>query len=182
MHEQGPAAAKPANVGRIPLEALASESLVPVLVEFQEAPVIVWRSQHPLATAAQVQAYADTLRARHQSFLTGLNGQGMACRMSGGRALQACAEGQGEIVLDHDFTFLFNGLGLLVPGTRVSEVAALPGVKAVTGNHERAYLTASESVPFIGAPAVWQRRDPDGNPCNGEGVTIAIIDTGIAGP
>ena len=179
MHEQGSAARQPTNLGRIPPEALASESLVPVLVEFHEPPLVVWRARHPLATAAQAQSYQQSLQASHRGFVRQMNGHGVTCKVSSGRALESCHDGHNEVVIDHDFTYLFNGLGLLVSGSRVVELAGIPGVKQVTGNHEHPYLTRSNSIPFIGAPAVWQRQDPDGLPCDGTGVTIAVIDTGV---
>lgn len=167
-------------MSRIPSDAMDGESLVPVLIEFHDPPLVVYRTQHPLATAQQLQSYEQSLRETHRAFIARLDNQGITHSLSSDTALLSCAGGGcSELLVDHDFTYLFNGLGLLLPGKFLMDLAAMPGIKTVTGNHERAYLTLEHSVPFIGAPAVWELRDPKGNPVDGEGVTIAVIDTGI---
>ena len=71
------------------------------------------------------------------------------------------------------YAHVYNGIQALVPANRISDLAALPGVKAVhrAPIHEPALAA---SVPLINAPEVWQELDVDG-----EGIVIAIIDTGI---
>jgi minor extracellular serine protease Vpr len=67
-----------------------------------------------------------------------------------------------------------NGIKVQIDRSELSGLAALPGVVAVMPVG-RYHLNNAESVPFIGAPAVWQ-----GTPgFRGEGVKIAVIDTGI---
>jgi subtilisin family serine protease len=68
---------------------------------------------------------------------------------------------------------LFDGLWVTVPRSALAELRALPGVKTV---HHVGYarLENIASVPFIGAPQVW-----NGLKDQGEGIRIAIIDTGI---
>jgi subtilisin family serine protease len=67
----------------------------------------------------------------------------------------------------------YNGMKVRIARDKVAQLAALPGVVAV-----KPMLlmkpTNVRSVPFIGAPAVWQNLG-----ARGEGVKIAIIDTGI---
>src|SRR6266699_827906 len=67
----------------------------------------------------------------------------------------------------------YNGIKVRIAAERVRELAALPGVVAV----RPLQLMKPDNlrgIPLIGAPAVWQ------NPgLHGEGVKIAIIDTGI---
>ena len=68
---------------------------------------------------------------------------------------------------------VYNGFLVRVPLRQLAQIRALPGVKAIHRAPEyRPDLTAS--VPLIGAPQVWENLGYDG-----EGVTIAIIDTGI---
>jgi len=72
------------------------------------------------------------------------------------------------------FQYALNGIKVEVAKSKVAELAALPGVVSVlpVGIY---HLQNVHSVPFIGAPLVWQ-----GVPgYRGENVKIAIIDTGI---
>jgi minor extracellular serine protease Vpr len=67
-----------------------------------------------------------------------------------------------------------NGIKVEVDSAEVAALAKLPGVVSIlpVGLYERVNATA---VPFIGAPKVWQ-----GIPgFRGEGIKIAVIDTGI---
>ncbi|MEO5964718.1 MAG: S8 family serine peptidase [Candidatus Limnocylindrales bacterium] len=67
----------------------------------------------------------------------------------------------------------YNGIKVRIAGNRIAALAAVPGVSAVRG--VRTYtVDNANSVPFIGAPAVWEDLG-----VTGAGVTIAVIDTGI---
>ena len=71
---------------------------------------------------------------------------------------------------------VYNGIVVAVQPAQIDAILATPGVAAVhpmtpkRPDHTR-------SVPFINAPSVWS--GIDGFPVDGEGMTIAIIDTGI---
>jgi subtilisin family serine protease len=67
-----------------------------------------------------------------------------------------------------------NGMKVEVHPSKIDAIAALPGVVSVLRvmRHER---NNASSVPYIGAPAVWQGTSG----FRGEGVKVAIIDTGI---
>src|SRR5712691_5752145 len=67
----------------------------------------------------------------------------------------------------------YNGIKVRIAGDRVKELAALPGVVAV----RPLQLMKPDNlrgIPLIGAPTVWQNLG-----LHGEGVKIAVIDTGI---
>jgi len=67
-----------------------------------------------------------------------------------------------------------NGIKVQATPDQIANLARLPGVVGVKS--VRTYhLTNAESVPFIGAPAVWQ--GPPG--LHGEHIKVASIDTGI---
>ncbi len=67
----------------------------------------------------------------------------------------------------------YNGIRVSLPRKSLDAVAALPDVVAV--HAVRVYtIDNAESVPYIGIPAVWQNTG-----YTGEGVKVAIIDTGI---
>jgi len=72
------------------------------------------------------------------------------------------------------FTKVLNGFMLRVPASSIAAIRALDGVKSVTRAPEhRPNLSAS--VPLINADDVWTY----GDGYTGEGVTVAVIDTGI---
>jgi minor extracellular serine protease Vpr len=72
------------------------------------------------------------------------------------------------------FQHAMNGIKVQATPDQIASFASLPGVVAVKG--VRTYhLDNAHSVPFIGAPAVWQ--GPPG--LHGEHIRIAVIDTGV---
>jgi hypothetical protein len=78
-----------------------------------------------------------------------------------------------DVQVISNYTIVYNGMQVLTPLSQLNEIRALPGVKAVhrAPLHEPAI---GASVPLIGAPDVWNDFGYDG-----DGVVIAIIDTGI---
>jgi minor extracellular serine protease Vpr len=77
----------------------------------------------------------------------------------------------GEVVAQ--YSAAYNGMKVRIDSSRVSELATLPGVVAV----RPLQLHKPDNVrgiPFIGAPTVWQNLG-----LHGEGVKVAIVDTGI---
>ena len=80
---------------------------------------------------------------------------------------------RGGRVLAH-YTDAMNGMKVEIARSEVSGLSSLPGVTQVVGV-PKYKLSNVVSVPFIGAPEVWQ-----GTPgFRGEHVKIAIIDTGV---
>lgn len=71
---------------------------------------------------------------------------------------------------------LANAVSVEGPRDEVAALASLPGVRAVTLT--RVYsATLNSSVPLVGAPAFWER--VGGSGAAGEGVRIAVLDSGI---
>src|SRR2546421_5722669 len=88
-------------------------------------------------------------------------------------AIKPMLEMHGAKVLAQ-YQHALNGIKVEVHSSKIAALAKLPGVVSVhpVGTYDR---TNAVSVPFIGAPAVWQ-----GIPgFRGEGIKIAILDTGI---
>src|SRR6267154_1710703 len=86
--------------------------------------------------------------------------------------MRGSIEGLGGTVIAN-YRAAYNGIKVRIAGDRVKELAALPGVVAV----RPLQLMKPDNlrgIPLIGAPAVWQNLG-----LHGEGVKIAVIDTGI---
>ncbi len=71
---------------------------------------------------------------------------------------------------------LANAVSIEAGASEIAAISALPGVKRVQLNR-RYHASMDTSVPLINAPAVWQ--NAAGPSANGEGMKIAILDTGI---
>lgn len=74
--------------------------------------------------------------------------------------------------------YLINGAALTIDRDDMETLRALPGVKAVYPDNI-VKMCLSQSVPIMKADKVWEFRDTSGNPVNGSGVTVGIIDTGV---
>jgi subtilisin family serine protease len=85
-------------------------------------------------------------------------------------------EGHG-IAVSRQFHGALNGLKVELRPSQLAAVRALPGVVKVVPvlTHQR---DNASGVPYIGAPAVWEGLSGLGR-VRGEGVKIAVIDTGI---
>jgi subtilisin family serine protease len=166
-------------IRRFPTTVLASDKVVPVVIEFQQPPVAVYKKQNPTATEEEVQQYQEHLLQLHQEFLDRLTSLGVGVQVGTSAVMVAGPQGPKRAEVRHDFTYVFNGLGLLMPGRMVARAAELDVVRMITHNTERTYLNLDRSVPFTGAPQLWEQPDAAGLPISGEGVTVAVIDTGI---
>ncbi|MGI8334233.1 S8 family serine peptidase [Actinomadura scrupuli] len=78
------------------------------------------------------------------------------------------------------FSRLVNAVAAAVPAGQLGKVRALPGVKAVYPDLP-VKTTAEANISLIGAPGLWQRKDPTGRKVTGSGITVAVVDTGIDG-
>ena len=97
----------------------------------------------------------------------------IGARQSEHDAMKWSIERRGGKVLAHLHSAL-NGIKVTIPKNRLTELLRLPGVVSVlpVGVYQRVNTT---SVPLIGAPLAWQSAAH----LQGQGVKIAIIDTGI---
>lgn len=75
----------------------------------------------------------------------------------------------------YSYQVLANAIQVRVPAGQLEQLAALPGVLRIDPVGRYSVQNAS-SVPFIGAPAVWE---PSAAGATGAGVKVGIIDTGI---
>ncbi len=91
-----------------------------------------------------------------------------------------------EIKITNEFKFSFNGIALNISDEEAKEIEDIKGVKKVWPNREVEALLM-DSVPLIQEGISAGQLDEDGNDClvtgkeclTGEGIKIAIIDTGV---
>ncbi|HVS87355.1 MAG TPA: S8 family serine peptidase [Candidatus Acidoferrum sp.] len=127
-----------------------------VVLKMAGDPVAVVRSRMPGKRIADAdrKAIENTLRTRQDALIPSI-------------------EAQGAKVLAK-FQHAINGIKVQATPEQIASFAKLPGVVEV--KRVRTYhLDNARSVPFIGAPAVWQ-----GTPgLHGEHIRVAVIDTGV---
>ncbi|MDB6042139.1 MAG: hypothetical protein JWM63_690 [Gammaproteobacteria bacterium] len=149
------ASATPFKPAVVPLGARKSER-VTVVVQMSDEPVATARARSPDHKISQAlhESIAAAIAQQHASIEPEIEGRG-------GRVLARF----------HD---ALNGVKIQIDADQVESLKSAPGVVNVLG--VRKYQpNNSESVPFLGTPQVWQ-----GTPgFRGEGIKIAVIDTGI---
>ena len=88
-------------------------------------------------------------------------------------AIKGSIQGLGGKVIA-DYQLAYNGIKVFISPLKAGDLQALPNVTAVH-SIQKMELDNVRGVPYIGAPAVW-----DGLAgLHGEGIKIAVIDTGI---
>ncbi|MEO1233552.1 MAG: S8 family serine peptidase, partial [Myxococcota bacterium] len=105
-------------------------------------------------------AYNAYLDGRHREF-------GAACDATLGRHVEPL----------YDYKVAFNGMALALTTEEAAALASVPGVVSV--EREKQYQFDTDVGPeWIGAPAVWDDHPPFAS-SHGEGVVVAILDSGI---
>ncbi len=172
----GPTAPGGAPICRFSQEQLESEAMVPVILEFEQPPVAVYKRLNP---QIDTDTYRQQLEERQREFLDQLANMCLNVQLAESQVVVGGPAGSQQTSIPHFFTDAFNGVGVWLPGRSVPTVAAMAGVRAVTLNQERVYLNLDKSVPFVGAPEIWQRLDAQQRGITGEGIVVAVIDTGV---
>jgi len=80
--------------------------------------------------------------------------------------------------IGYRYQFTYNGFALKIRGTDIEKVSEQKGIKKIFPS--KIYQISDDvSNSTIGATDVWQLKDSKGNPVDGTGMVIAIIDTGV---
>ncbi|HEX8355525.1 MAG TPA: S8 family serine peptidase [Pyrinomonadaceae bacterium] len=152
-------------------EVADSSGPVAVLVELAEAPTtVVYADKMDASRQPREAAVAEaTDAARAQLTRISRAQEAMATTLLGGRFNAR------EI---YRVQRVLNGIAVYVEAGKLDELRRLPGVKAV---HPLAteYPMLSTSVPFIGAPELWNNAAGVRTNVTGAGIKVGIIDTGI---
>jgi len=83
-----------------------------------------------------------------------------------------------QVKIGYRYHYTCNGFSLTLPGKDIEKIAALDGVKKVYPSKTYT-IKGNLSDKIIGAPEVWKMKDAKGDPIDGKGMLIGIIDTGI---
>ena len=83
-----------------------------------------------------------------------------------------------NILLLGEYSNAINGIALDIEDADAEKIRQIPGVAKVTPNYVY-HLNLPESVPLINADKVWQLKDNFGKNVTGEGVRVAVIDSGV---
>ncbi len=108
----------------------------------------------------RVRAYSRKVEAEQQRFVEAARRKGYPLKVQ------------------RSFQYLLNGLVVSLPSTQAEQLEKLPGVRAVYPDRP-VQLNLTESVPLIGADQVWKLKDAGNQAVTGQGVRVAVIDTGI---
>lgn len=127
------------------------------IVQFNAPPIASVQQR-----VASVDAYRAFIASQQANFL-------QVSSLQLGRPLQA----------EYQYDVAFNGMALILTGAEVAQIEVMSGVTAVYPDHEHE-LATDVGPAWIGAPQIWNGTAVPGNIGNrGEGIIVAIIDTGI---
>jgi subtilisin family serine protease len=170
------------------ISTAGSGATVSVIVELRGDPAAVYaaksKQQGAPVSADQIRAYRNSLNSAQDEVLAALKSRGINAQLQSVNVKDAAGNIAGTVQIR--YSLVYNGLALTVPEAAVPTIAGLSQVKAVHANavlHPNLY----KSVPYIRANEVYGTNPnnftpfatpfQDGN--QGQGVNIAVIDTGI---
>jgi minor extracellular serine protease Vpr len=146
---------------------LNSDAIVDVIVELQDEPVIVYQLEHQ--GDATLLSISKNLNAKeYEKFISE-------------KQLSVYSEIKNmspDAKIGYRYQLTYNGFALAIRGVDIAKVAQLKGVKKIFPS-KTYYALDSVSNSVIGADQIWTMKDSKGNPVDGTGVVIAIIDTGV---
>jgi subtilisin family serine protease len=166
--------------------ASASGGTVSVIVQFKDDPAAVYQARAAKSgqqvSAEQLQSYRGQLAAKQDEFLKALSASGVAA----GVVTRSVNNYDGSLAatVPLRYTLVYNGVALNVPHAAIGAIEAMPQVRKV---HPNAMLETAlnSSVNYINAPKVYgavkelTQFDDLREGYEGQGVNIAVIDTGI---
>ena len=112
------------------------------------------------AQQAQVRTYSQQLQAEQQRFVESARKQGITLQVR------------------RSFTTLLNGLAVTLSTADMERLAELPGMASIHPD-DQIHLELADSVVLIGANQVWQMVDEQSRTVTGQGIRVAVIDTGV---
>src|SRR5712692_11615100 len=168
-------------------QASATAGTQSVIVQLRDDPAAVYKAKIQKAGGSvsdeQLQAYRDGLRTSQDQFLADLKNQGVNFSLDSVDIKGF--DGNTAATVQYRYTLVLNAVALTVPQSAISILQSRPQVKSVEPNRTF-HVSLSRSVDYIDAPRLYGSNPndltpfasfPDGN--EGQGVYVAVIDTGI---
>ena len=159
---------------------------VSVIVELRDDPGAVYaakaKQQGSNPSAEQIRAYRDSLTVLQNQFLDALKSNAVNFQLQSVNVKAPDGSVAGNVPLR--YTLVYNGLTLNVPASAVPAIRNMPQVKQVHAN-TLLYPDLVKSVDYIRAPKVYGKYaeltpfDNFREGFEGQGINIAVIDTGI---
>ncbi|WP_157862230.1 S8 family serine peptidase [Wenjunlia vitaminophila] len=149
-------------------EAAPASGTARVFVQFDADPALAVIERQDIDTRGPVSRAAkdqldkrrDALRAQQRRFVEAANDAGIDARAR------------------RHVTGLINGVAVTVPAADTDRLAGLPGVAAVVPD-TLMKVNTDTSVNLVGAREVWNGRAGGGTGARGDGMTVAVIDSGV---
>ena len=141
-----------------------------------EVQVIVQLQGDPLATVMrQTRGSARTLTTVETEMLRTYQS---ALESTQRQVLSSFVQQGLDVQVHNEYTYLVNALSMSVRQGDWESLANTPGVQRVFPDYW-AQITLDDSVPLVGAPQVWTMTDGNNQNVTGQGIRVAILDTGI---
>ena len=160
---------------------------VSVIVELRDEPAAVYKARTEKSggtvSQEQLKAYRDGLAAKQADFLKALSANGISAAVVTRNVNNF--DGSLAATVPLQYSLVYDGLALMVDQSSIAAIRKMPQVKSVHSD-EKLTTNLNNSVPYIRAPQLYGKDPndmtpfatmPDGN--EGQGVYVAIIDTGI---
>src|ERR1041385_571924 len=160
---------------------------VSVIVELRDEPAAVYKARTEKSggtvSQEQLKAYRDGLAAKQADFLKALSANGISASVVSRNVNNY--DGSLAAPVPLQYSLVYNGMALMVDQSSIAAIRKMPQVKSVHSD-EKLTTNLNNSVPYIGAPKLYGSNPKDltqfstapaGN--EGQGVYVAIIDTGI---
>ncbi len=150
------------------------------IIQFNDEPISVFKNHF-------VNNVKNTFSQSSTSFINGIISQKvlqhknkiLSIHSRAKEEIMSLIDADSDTIFSYGFSNLFNGIVIKnIPDNIVERVKNLPYVKNVFPD-KKIRICIDESVPMIRADEVWELTDGLGRNITGEGISIAIIDTGI---
>ena len=165
----------------------STSNQVSVIVELRDEPAAVYKARTEKAggtvSQEQLKTYRDGLAAKQADFLKALSANGISASLVSRNVNNY--DGSLAATVPLQYSLVYNGLALTIDQSSIAAIRNMPQVKSVHSD-EKLTTNLASSVPYIKAPQLYGKDPndmtpfatmPDGN--EGQGVYVAIIDTGI---
>jgi len=150
------------------------------IIQYKEEPLIKKYNEY---SASEFSEYQSNLNLRRANYKRDIGNKLIAMNpiqrnYAGSATAPLVAEREVDVRLMNEFQNSIVGIVLDINEEEAAEIAKLPFVKSV----EKTKIVRPllyQAVPLVGAVDLWEINDAAGNPITGQGMSIAVLDTGV---